>query len=407
MIPLFSIPPFVVSLSMVTMGAFFFLKNPRVKLHRLFACCAASLAIWAFGYGLMYATTDPTKGLFYARLGYLGVVFIPTFFIHFVLEFLELQRPKIIAAVYTLSLVFLVISRLDIFLVKVHRYFWGFYPIAGPVYLYFVIFFYACCGACVYYLLKVYRALRRVRDSSLKLNQVKYVLLAFFIASLSLSDYLPNYYVGVYPFAYLVAFGWLVFIAYGTFKYRVMDINLIIRKTLIYSTVVGTFIALYLVVIMAVTRLFQGLTGYQTAFSSAAAAAIISFCFQPLRKRVQYFVDSKFFRQYVDREEKLYELSREVITHTTPEAMARSLIRVLGDTLHPKSAAIYLRSREGDGFALISEKGANNIPERMPENNPLTNYFIDHPQPFIQQDLPAEIGEPVDTRRPPRKEEAA
>src|ERR1700722_8235931 len=137
----YSVPPFVVSLCMVIMGAIFLLKNPRVMLHRLFACCAGSLALWTFGYGLMYATTNPAKGLFYARVGYLGVVFIPTFFVHFVLEFLDLKRPKLLAAVYALSFIFLVISRFDFFLIKVHRFFWGFYPIAGPLYVYFVVFF--------------------------------------------------------------------------------------------------------------------------------------------------------------------------------------------------------------------------------------------------------------------------
>jgi len=39
--------------------------------------------------------------------------------------------------------------------------------------------------------------------------------------------------------------------------------------------------------------------------------------FSSIEKAIQAFVDAKFFRQYVDREEKLYELSREVITHTT------------------------------------------------------------------------------------------
>ena len=115
-----------------------------------------------------------------------------------------------------------------------------------------------------------------------------------------------------------------------------MDITVIIRKTLVYSSVMGILASIYLIVIAVFARLFEGLTGYQTVFSSTIAAALIAFCFQPLKKRVQMLVDRKFFRSYVDREEKLYELSREVITHTTPEAMAQALMRVLQESLHPK-----------------------------------------------------------------------
>ena len=194
--------------------------------------------------------------------------------------------------------------------------------------------------------------------------------------------------------------------AYGTLRYRVMDINLIFRKTLIYSTVVATLMVLYLGVVAVVTHLFEGLTGYQTVFSSAVAAAIISFGFQPLRKRVQAFVDKKFFRQYVDREEKLYELSREVVTHTTTDEMGKALMRVIAEALHPKSGALYLRAPDRNGFVRISDQGPSHLPERMDEENVLALYFRNHPQPFVQ-DMAAEMGRSHSTRLKDDRKEAA
>jgi len=400
MFPLYAIPTLIVFACMVALGLFVLFRNPRVLLNRLFAGCAASLALWTFGYSLMYLTRNPVKALFYARLGYLGVVFIPTFFLHFVLEFLGLERKRLVAAAYGVTVLFLVVSRFDLFISGVYVYFWGFYPKAGPLYGIFVLYFYSCCSACVVYLLRVYIPLRKSNASFLKLNQVKYVLLAFFVASLSLSDYLPNYHIEVYPFAYLVAFGWLVLMAYGIFKYRVMDINLIMRKTLVYSVVTGALTIIYLGTITVLTRVFQWLTGSQTVFPSAVAAGLITIFFQPLRKKVQMFIDKKFFRHYVDREEKLYELSREVVTHTTPEAMAEALMRVLGESFHPKSAALYLRSRDGSGFTPVAFLGQS-APESMGEDNPLSKYFADHSQPFVQ-DLPSEMGAPHSTRQEPQ-----
>mgnify|MGYP000573645710 CR=1 FL=1 len=136
-------------------------------------------------------------------------------------------------------------------------------------------------------------------------------------------------------------------------------------------------------------------------FSSALAAGLITIGFQPLRKRVQAFVDSKFFRQYVDREEKLYELSREVITHTTPEAMAEALMHVLKDTLHPKSGVLYLKSRQGTGFEPMAAWG-DAAKTSMPEANVLASYFADHPQPFVHE-VSDDVGGPRDTRNPLHK----
>ena len=140
--------------------------------------------------------------------------------------------------------------------------------------------------------------------------------------------------------------------------------------------------------------------------SSAIAAGLITVCFQPLRKRVQEFVDTKFFREYVDREEKLYELSREVITHTTPEAMSEALLRVITEALHPKVGALYLRSSDRLGFVRAAAPGSGNLPARMEEDNSLSHYFRDHPQPFVQ-DNESNVGGPQSTRAKDNREEAA
>jgi hypothetical protein len=232
------------------------------------------------------------------------------------------------------------------------------------------------------------------------------MLLAFCVASASFSDYFPNYHIQIYPCAYLAAAGWLFTMAYGTLRYRVLDITLIIRKTLIYSVVMGVLMSLYLLVITILTHLFEGLTGSETVFSSAVAAGLITVCFQPLRKRVQQFVDTKFFRHYVDREEKLYELSREVITHTTPEAMSGVLMRVLEEALHPKGAALFLRSRDGNGYMCMSNIGSSALPTSMADDNPLAAYFKDHPQPFVQ-DLASDVAKSRSTRSQSGRESAA
>jgi hypothetical protein len=237
-------------------------------------------------------------------------------------------------------------------------------------------------------------------------NKIAYVILGVAIGSGGgVTTFLTP--LGIYPYGIVFVPCYSLIITYAITRYRLLDIAVVIRKTLIYSFVTGGLALIYLGIVTLFANVFTGLTGYQTVFSSAVAACLVTLGFQPLRKKVQAFVDGKFFRQYVDREEKLYELSREVITHTTSEAMAQSLIRVLADTLHPKSTALYLRARDGDGFVLISNQLNGQLPERMPESNALASFFADHPQPFIQQELPSGVGESLNTRRPTRKEDAA
>jgi hypothetical protein len=195
-------------------------------------------------------------------------------------------------------------------------------------------------------------------------------------------------------------------VAYAVVSHRLMDISVIIRKTLIYSVVTSALTVIYMGIVMLFTNVFEGFAGYQTIFSSAIAAGLITICFQPLRKRVQAFVDRKFFRQYVDREEKLYELSREVITHTTTDAMGTALTRVLDETLHPKMCALYLRSASGSHFELSSGSNIASLPPMLEDDNDLSLYFKDHPQPFLL-DIDSADGRSYSTRLKDDREDVA
>jgi hypothetical protein len=272
----------------------------------------------------------------------------------------------------------------------------------GPAYFLFVLMFVIVVVHFHWVVIKQYSKLR-----SRERNQIRYVLLASLIGFAGgITTFPLAFNVRIYPFGAFLIGSYPMIISYAIMKHRLMDISVIIRKTLVYSTVMGILIVTYLLIVTLFTRLFQGLTGYQTVFSSTVAAALITVCFQPLRKRVQAFVDRKFFRQFVDREEKLYELSREVITHTTPEAMGGALMHVLDETLHPKGGALFLKSRDGGGFTRVSSLGESVLPLRMEEDNELARYFKDHPQPFIQ-DMSDDIGQSLSTREKEDREVAA
>jgi hypothetical protein len=185
-----------------------------------------------------------------------------------------------------------------------------------------------------------------------------------------------------------------------------MDINRVVRKIFIYTTVFLPLVSAYLIAAGVISHFFEKWPVYETAFSTAAAAVIFSFGFYPLRQRIQTFLDAKFFRQFADREDQLHELSREVITHTTPEAMSDALMRVIAQALHPKAGALYLRARDRSGFVRMSQIASSGLPERMEEENELARYFRSHPQPFVR-DISSNIGSPQSTRAKPGREDAA
>ncbi len=401
---LYGIFNLVTSILEVVIALFAYFSPNKTYRKTILALWMTSLAVWSFGVGMHAFSSSESMCLFWSRFLHVGAVFIPVIFLHFIMIITERLNYSILKFLYAASFLMLAFLPSELMIKNLSPIGpFQYFPKAGALYNVYVIEFVACVLISLWFLWK-----RLLVSSGHEEKQLRFIFVGSLIAySTGPTAFLYEYDIPIFPFGTpLVLLNSLV-IAYAILKYRLMDITVIIRKTIIYTTVMSSLTVIYLGSVSLFAHAFEGLTGYQTIFSSAVAALLITSVFQPLRKKIQSFVDGKFFRQYVDREEKLYELSREVITHTTPEAMGQSLVRVLADTLHPKSAALYLKARDGDGFTLVSLAGPANLPSHVGESNPLSDYFKDHPQPFVQQDLPSETGEPLDTRRPSRKQDAA
>jgi hypothetical protein len=326
-----------------------------------------------------------------------SAIAIPLLFVAFVKAYLNrsIWHDLFLKVSLFLSLVLLslAIARPADFIPNLQRMGVAYIPLAGYL-LWVFAFQYA-----VLILLGTGMLIRNLRTQSpAQRNKTLYILVGCFLGFFGgFTTFPPS--LGIikqYPYGVILVPIYSFLITYAILKHRLMDISVIIRKTLVYSSVVGVLTFIYIGVVALFAHMFEGVTGYQTVFSSSVAAALITFGFHPIRTRVQRFVDKKFFRHHVDREEKLYELSREVVTHTTAEAMAQSLMKVLSETLHPKRAALYLRARGGDGFAPVAAFGCLGL-NSIADGNPLSSYLVHHPQPFVQ-DVPREIAASMDTR---------
>ena len=342
------------------------------------------LALWVFCHGMACASGNLKLALFWTRAIMIGPIFLPYFLFRFAKALVGMSSDiskKISLMHWMCILLCLAFVPTPLLIKSVSFQPWGVAYEVGRFYNPWSIYFSITMVWSVSLLAMSVR-----KAQGLKRQQLLYVLMGITFALIFGSVFsivLPLLGFGqlnrVGPTGTLALVGAF---SYAIIKHHLMNISIIIRKTLIYSSVTSILVGGYLLIITIVTHLFDGLAGYQTVFSSAVAAALITLCFQPLRKRVQAFVDSKFFRQHVDREEKLYELSREVITHTTPEAVwPAALMRVLGESFHPKSGALYLRSRDGNGFTPMAFLGPN-APKPMEEDNPLVNTYAESSSTF-------------------------
>jgi hypothetical protein len=209
-------------------GIYAFCIKGRTAIHNLFAAITVSVSIWLVSYSIVYSCRDPASALFWGRVGYAGVSFIPALSVHFHLEFIK-KRPikAFMLPLYAVSILFVLLAQSNYLLRDPKIFFWGYYPQAAVLYPVFLLYFIPVLWAGP--LLCITELLKEPEDRSLsplQLKQLKYVVVAFLVASVGVVDFIPKFGFGVYPFAYLCIMVWLVIVSFAIHQYRLIDIDM-------------------------------------------------------------------------------------------------------------------------------------------------------------------------------------
>jgi len=126
-------------------------------------------------------------------------------------------------------------------------------------------------------------------------------------------------------------------------RYRLYDIDILINRTLVYGSLTAMLIALYFGGIVVLQRLFVLLTGQQSTLAVVASTLAIAALFVPLRRRVQAFVDRRFYRRKYDARKTLEAFSTRLREETDLEALNSELVGVVRETLQPAHVSVWLR----------------------------------------------------------------
>jgi hypothetical protein len=126
-------------------------------------------------------------------------------------------------------------------------------------------------------------------------------------------------------------------------KYRLYDIDVVINRTLVYGPLTATLVALYFVGIVVLQRFFVVLTGQQSTLAVVASTLLIAALFNPLRRRIQAFIDRRFFRSKYDARKTLEDFSVKLRDETNLQALSNEVVGVVKETMQPAHVSVWLR----------------------------------------------------------------
>jgi hypothetical protein len=141
--------------------------------------------------------------------------------------------------------------------------------------------------------------------------------------------------------------GALVPIAIGIaiLRHRLYDIDIIINRTLVYGSLTLMLALVYFGGVAVTQAVFQSLTGQerQPQLLVVASTLLIAALFTPLRRRIQSFIDRRFYRRKYDARKTLVAYSAKLRSETDLEALSDDLVGAVRETMQPGHVSLWLR----------------------------------------------------------------
>ncbi len=381
---------YLTSFATLAIGAFVFQKSRRSPIHRSFLIFCFSIAQWSFFTALHPIQSDPAWALFWSRVCHIGALFIPVFFYYFTLRLTGKERRLPLITGFLTAILLITINfttrlftaglRNDVGLPNFTK--------AAPLYFILIAFF------CSYVLLSLAHLGKEI---SLSTGTRKKHLQYFFLASVAgfgigVVNFFPVYGLTIWPYPYSAACGALyaLVIAYAILRHKLFDIELVIKKGLVFGILFGTVYVAVSGVIFLVGYL---LTKPPLPFLSGVSIALAMLLYEPLKAGLTRITNSFLFQKKIPYTALIHALTDKLAKTRDSQSLSEEITNFLTQQMTLEWAGLYLREDSGGFFKLRSATANPPLTELSEEDLPVslvrgkqTPFIL---SPFdIESDLP-------------------
>ena len=226
--------------------------------------------------------------------------------------------------------------------------------------------------------------MRLRRSTGVERQQVKWFAYAVAVLAASATlAYVVSESIGV------VWLGWLssvlvivsvvglpVAVGIAILRYHLYNIDLLINRTLVYSSLTAVLAAVYLGSIVLFQVIFRAFTGQRSQLAVVVSTLAIAALFRPLRRRIQSFIDQRFYRRKYDAAKTLEAFSAKLRDATDLDALSDDLVGLVRETMQPTRVSLWLKSPERAKEATDKATTAIEAPEfEIAPDDPILAYL--------------------------------
>ena len=135
----------------------------------------------------------------------------------------------------------------------------------------------------------------------------------------------------------------MISIVVAVLRYRLYEIDLLINRTLVYGSLTASLVLVYFGGVTATQAVFRALTGQGSTLAVVVSTLVIAALFNPLRHRIQGFIDRRFYRKKYDAAKTIEAFSAKLRDETDLDALSDDLLGVVRETMQPSHVSLWLR----------------------------------------------------------------
>lgn len=330
------------------LGLFVYLRQSCQRIALIFFWMCSTIALWSLCLGSEVVSAQASQALLWARVMHFGVIFIGPAFLHFCLALLKNKRTKALLTAYLLAVPLVFINFTDLLVPSVSRKgYFQYYTDSGIGYPFLLAHFFAFSGLGIFLLIK---SLRRNPNARV-VNQIYYVLIASLFGFIGGSaTYLPVFNLPVPSFTMISVCIYTFLVAYAIVRHRLMDIEVIIKKTIIFAGLFAFIYGTFTAVMFVGQRLFRDVLGWDEWRALIPAVFVVIFVHEPFKRFLIASTDRFLFQKKYDPAELIRTFTQEVVTEYNLNQIAKMTVQKLSEILRVESCAVFIPDKDRERF---------------------------------------------------------
>jgi len=260
----------------------------------------------------------------------------------------------------------------------------AYFPRAGIIYPFFVIFFSSCVIYSLYLMLQVYH-----KYVGTKRNQIKYIfwgtLLGYMGAS---STFMPMFGVKIFPYGNYFATVYVLAVCYAIVKHHLMDIDIVIKKGMVYAYLSFFVLIPSTIVIIFAQHYFYGTGNIYFSILAFCTLLLASLVFLKVTPQIEEYIEKRLFKRKFEYKKALRDLSEIIIAFLDEKELFKKAGNILTKDLGAEKISFFLLNREKRAYTLRASQNLQRSKVReLPQQDPFLKWLEEKGQVVVTEEL--------------------